>query len=273
VVQLLRQEHHLSERRACRVVGLPRSVYRYQPDTGRDQPIVEALLELAHQKPELGFAKLFQILRRQGHQWNHKRVHRIYCALKLNKRRKGKRRLPTRNPVPLQVSGLVNECWSADFMSDALWCGRRFRTFNVVDDFNREALAIEVDLNLPAPRVIRVLERVAAWRGYPQKLRLDNGPEMISIALAEWAETHGVSLEFIRPGKPMENGFIERFNRSYREAVLDMYVFRTLEEVREQTERWMKDYNEERPHESLGNLTPREFLLTKYPEISTQGWY
>lgn len=270
---MLRQQHHFSERQACQAVALSRSVYRYHPDTKPDQPIVEALLELAHQKPELGFAKLFQILRRQGQGWNHKRVHRIYCALKLNKRRKGKRRLPTRNPAPLQVSGIVNECWSADFMSDSLWCGRRFRTFNVVDDFNREALAIEVDLNLPAQRVMRVLDRVAAWRAYPQKLRLDNGPEMISIALAEWAEAQGVSLEFIRPGKAMENGFIEGFNGSYREAVLDMYVFRTLEEVREQTESWIREYNEERPDETLGNLTPREYLLTKHPEVSTQGWY
>lgn len=273
MVQALRQDHQLSERRACQAVGLSRSVYRYQPDTTADQPIVKALLELAHRKPELGFAKLFQHLRRQGHGWNHKRVHRIYCGLKLNKGRKGKRRLPTRNPQPLQVTGIANECWSADFMSDSLWCGRRFRTFNVVDDFNREALAIEVDLNLPAQRIIRVLDRVAAWRGYPRKLRLDNGPEMVCIALADWAEGHSVSLEFIRPGKPMQNGFIERFKRSYREAVLDMYVFRRLEEVREQTQRWMKEYNEERPHESLGNQTPREYLLTKQPEVSTQGWY
>lgn len=158
-------------------------------------------------------------------------------------------------------------------MSDALWCGRRFRTFNVVDDFNREALAIEVDLNLPAERVVRVLNRVAAWRGYPKKLRLDNGPELVSIALAEWAEEHGINLEFIQPGKPMQNGFIERFNRSYREAVLDMYLFRSLDEVREQTEYWIKEYNEERPHESLGNMTPREYLLTKHPENSTHGWY
>lgn len=158
-------------------------------------------------------------------------------------------------------------------MSDALWYGRRFRTFNVVEDFNREALAIEVDLNLPAERVVRVLERVATWRGYPQKLRLDNGPEMISIAMADWAKARGVSLEFIRPGKPMENGFIERFNRSYREAVLDMYVFRSLDEARDQTEIWIKEYNEERPHESLGNMTPREYLLTNHPEASTQGWY
>ncbi len=147
-------------------------------------------------------------------------------------------------------------------MSDVLWHGRRFRTFNVEDDFNCEGLAIEVDLNLPAERIVRVLERVAAWRGYPQKLRLDNGPELIAIALEDWAESHNVKLEFIEPGKPMQNGFIERFNRSYREAVLDMYVFQTLTEVREQTDRWLIDYNEERPHESLGNMTPREYLLT-----------
>ena len=163
----------------------------------------------------------------------------------------------------------MNECWSADFMSDALWGERRFRTFNVVDDFNRELLAIEVDFNLPAERVVRTLERIAATRGYPLKLRLDNGPEFISVTLADWAEQHGVTLEFIKPGKPMQNGFIERFNRSYREAVLDMFVFQELSEVREQTEKWMKEYNEERPHESLGHMTPREYLKTPRPEIST----
>ncbi len=166
----------------------------------------------------------------------------------------------------------MNECWSADFMSDALWGDRRFRTFNVVDDFNRELLAIEVDFNLPAARVVRTLDRIAATRGYPLKLRLDNGPEFISVTLAGWAEQHGVTLEFIKPGKPMQNGFIERFNRSYREAVLDMFVFQSLEEVREQTELWFKEYNEERPHGSLGDLTPREYLLTKMPEISLNEW-
>jgi putative transposase len=263
----------LSKRRACQAARLRRSVYRYKPTPRPDQEIVAALLSLAHRKPELGFGKLFEMLRRQGHRWNHKRVHRIYCQLKLNKRRKGKRRLPTRNPIPLTVSQMMNECWSADFMSDALWCGRRFRTFNVVDDFNREALAIEVDLNLPAERVVRVLDRVALWRGYPKRLRLDNGPELISVRVAEWAEQHQVKLDFIRPGKPMQNGFIERFNRSYREAVLDMYVFQSLEEVREQTEIWLKEYNEERPHEALGNLTPKEYLLTNNPNFSTNDWY
>ena len=231
------------------------------------------LLELAHQKPELGFRKLFEMLRRHGHSWNHKRVQRIYCALRLNKRRTGKRRLPCRNPAPLAASQRMNECWSADFMSDVLWGGRRFRTFNVVDDFNREGLAIEVDLNLPAERVVRVLERVVAWRGYPQKLRLDNGPELVAVALAEWAEDHKVKLEFIEPGKPTQNAFIERFNRSYREAVLDMYIFQTLAEVKEQTQRWLEEYNRERPHESLGNRTPREYLLLHEPEVSSYGWY
>lgn len=120
----------------------------------------------------------------------------------------------------------MNPCWAADFMSDALWCGRRFRTFNLVDDFNREVLVIEVDLNLPAHRVVRVLEQVAAWRGYPAKLRMDNGPEMTSVKLAEWAEANGVHLEFIQPGKPTQNSFVERFNRTYREEVLDMYVLK-----------------------------------------------
>lgn len=268
----MRQAHGLTERRACAVVSLRRSVYRYRQRPSGDGEIIAALLELAHRRPEEGFPKLFKRLRRQGRRWNHKRVHRVYCSLKLNKRRKGKRRLPTRNPAPLAVPQAINECWSADFMSDALWDGRRFRTFNVVDYCNREGLLIEIDFNLPAPRVVRELDRIAADRGYPLKLRLDNGPELISLALAEWAEEHGVKLEFIKPGKPMQNGFIERFNRTYRQAVLDMYVFQTLNEVREQTERWLKEYNEDRPHDALGDLSPREFLLTKIPEVSTFGW-
>ena len=153
-----------------------------------------------------------------------------------------------------------------DFTSDALWDGRRFRTFNVIDDFTRECLTIEIDLNLPATRVIRALDRVAAWRGYPGKLRMDNGPEFIATALADWAQGKRITLDFIQPGRPMQNGFIERFNGSYRRGVLDMYVFRNLTEVRERTERWMTDYNEQIPHDSLGDLTPVEYRLHHRPE-------
>lgn len=219
------------------------------------------LQEAVERYPAYGFSKLFKVLRRWGHPWNHKRVHRIYCELKLNKRRRGKKRLPSRHPQPLCVPATSNQCWSMDFMSDALMCGRRFRTFNVVDDFNREALAIEIDLNLPAPRIIRVLDRLVAWRGYPNKLRMDNGPEFISTALAEWAEEHGIELEFIKPGRPMQNSYVERFNRTYRHEILDMHLFRTLNDARERTENWIREYNEERPHDSLGDLTPWEYLV------------
>ncbi len=242
---------------------MSRSAYAYQPDTEKDNPVIEALQQLAEKYPRYGFSKLFGLIRRQGHKWNHKRVYRVYCNLKLNLRRKGKKRLPSRNPEPLAVPAQVNGCWSIDFMSDSLWCGRSFRTFNVLDDFNREALAIEVDLNLPADRVIRTLERVIAWRGYPAKLRMDNGPEFISVKLATWAEENNVTLEFIKPGKPTQNSFIERFNRTYRDEVLDFYVFRRLSEVREITDNWIIEYNEVRPHDSLGKMTPMEYLAAR----------
>lgn len=228
---------------------------------------------MAERYPRYGFPKLFQVLRRQGYPWNHKRIHRIYCLLKLNFRRKGKQRLPVRNPSPLATPEALNQSWSVDFMHDALVCGRRFRTFNVVDDFNREALSIEIDLNLPALRVVRVLDRIAANRGYPVMLRMDNGPEFISLALAEWAEQHAVKLEFIQPGKPTQNAFIERFNRTYRKEILDFYLFRTLNEVREITERWVSEYNCERPHESLNNMTPEEYRQHHYlAGISKNAW-
>lgn len=232
-----------------------------------------ALTVAAERYPRYGFKKLFQVLRRQGNSWNHKRVHRIYCLLKLNFRRKGKQRLPVRNPAPLATPEAMNQSWSIDFMHDALMCGRRFLTFNVVDDFNREALAIEIDLNIPAQRVVRVLDRIVANRGYPLKMRMDNGPELVSLALAQWAEEHGVMMEFIKPGKPTQNTFIERFNRTYRTEILDFYLFRTLNEAREITERWLTEYNSERPHESLNNLTPEEYrLMAEKPELSKSAW-
>lgn len=221
---------------------------------------------MAERYPRYGFPKLFQVLRRQGYPWNHKRIHRIYCLLKLNFRRKGKQRLPVCNPSPLATPEALNQSWSVDFMHDALVCGRRFRTFNVVDDFNREALSIEIDLNLPALRVVRVLDRIAANRGYPVMLRMDNGPEFISLALV-------VKLEFIQPGKPTQNAFIERFNRTYRTEILDFYLFRTLNEVREITERWVSEYNCERPHESLNNMTPEEYRQHNHlTGVSKNAW-
>ncbi|WP_197331662.1 IS3 family transposase [Ralstonia syzygii] len=273
LVAWLMEHHSWSERRACTAIGLSRSTARYQRRPDRDEEVIALLAELVERFPERGFGKLFQLIRRRGRVWNHKRVWRVYCLMRLNRRRCGKKRIPNRSPQPLVAGEQINRGWSIDFMSDALWDGRRFRTFNVIDDFSREALAIEVDLNLPAARVIRTLERIAAWRGYPDKLRLDNGPEFIALALAEWAESRGITLDFIEPGRPMQNGFIERFNGSYRRGVLDMHVFRTLSEVREHTERWLADYNQEMPHDSLGGLTPAQFRIHNDPQTSNLAWH
>lgn len=198
-------------------------MYGYQPKPSEDGQMIKALISLAEQFPRYGFGKLFSLVHRQQPTWNHKRVYWVYCALKLNLRRKGKKRLPSRHPEKLSVPMAANVCWSVDFMSDVLMNGQRFRTFNVLDDFNLEALAIEVDTTLPAARIIWVLDRVMAWRGCQAKLRLDNGPELVFVALAEWAERHGVELEFIEPGKPTQNSYIERFNRTFRHEVLILY--------------------------------------------------
>lgn len=248
-------------------------MYHYHPDGSKDDAVISEIQAIVERCPAYGFSKVFAVLRRAGQPWNHKRVYRIYCALNLNLRRKGKKRLPSRYPDPLVVPVDMNQCWSIDFMSDSLFCGRRFRTFNVVDDYNREALAIEVDLSLPSVRVVRVLERIVAWRGYPAKIRMDNGPEFIAVTLADWADKHGIQLEFIKPGKPTQNSYVERFNKTYRTEVLNMYAFRRLSEVREITDHWVREYNEERPHDSLGNLTPREYLkANSNPENSKSSW-
>lgn len=217
-------------------------------------------MRLADSHKRWGFGLMFRWLRRQGYTWNHKRVYKIYCELALNLRIKPKKRLPARTPVPLHQPAMPNSFWSMDFMSDALACGRKFRTLNVLDDFNRESLAIEVDYSLPAERVVRVLEQVALTRGYPTFIRVDNGPELISQRLLEWAEQHGVTINHIQPGKPAQNGYIERFNRTYREDVLNQYWFSDLEEVRGITYEWMDMYNGQRPHSSLGDKTPWEFM-------------
>jgi putative transposase len=254
------QEHGISERRACRVVGLSRTVKRYSPKRVADSEIAVQLRQLADEHPRWGFKKLYHALRNAGYGWNHKRVHRVYRAMKLHLRIKRGKRLPTRTPLPLAQTEKPNECWSMDFMSDALLNGRRFRTFNVIDDYNREALAIEADTSLPALRVTRVLDRIATERGYPQRIRVDNGPEFTSRVVEQWAQTHNVQLDFIKPGCPAQNAYIERFNRTYREEILDFYLFVSLAEVREITETWLHSYNHQRPHDALHGLTPAAFL-------------
>lgn len=180
--------------------------------------------------------------------------------MRLNLRIKPKKRLPSRSPKPLAVPSKPNVTWSVDFMQDSLACDRSFRVLNVLDDFNRESLGIEIDHSLPAERVTRTLDRIAEWRGYPQRLRTDNGPEFISHALYKWSKKHRVELAFIEPGKPAQNAYIERFNRTFREDVLDLHLFKDLDEVRELAWRWMNRYNGQRPHSALNHMTPWEYL-------------
>jgi len=182
---------------------MSRSGFRYQAKKPNDDEIIELLTEIAERKPRWGFKKMFTYLKNQSYRWNHKKVYRVYCEMNLNLRKKPKKRLPIREPKPLVVPVAANISWSLDFMSDSLTSGRAFRTLNIIDDFNREALWIEVDTSLPAERIVRVLEMLALWRrGYPQQLRIDNGPELISRKLAAWANKNKVELAFIQPGKP-----------------------------------------------------------------------
>jgi len=253
------EAHKASERRACRLADLSRSGYRYVRKKPSDDEIKAKLAQIAEDHHRWGFRKMAAYLRKGGNPWNHKKVYRIYCEMRLNLRVKPKKRLPTRDPQPLVQPERANACWSLDFMSDSLDNGRSFRTFNVLDDFNREGLWIEIDTSLPATRVTRVLDMIASERGYPTQVRVDNGPEFISHHMAGWARRHAVRIHFIQPGKPAQNGFVERFNRTYREDVLDAYMFNSLDEARRITADWLEEYNSIRPHASLGNKTPYEF--------------
>jgi len=258
--QFLVEEHRMSVSRACKCVKLSRSAWYRAPEDRavRDTEITAALAGLVEERSSRGFWKCFKMLRRRGKPWNHKRVYRVYKEMNLHLRRPARRRLPKRVRAELYVPKAPNSVWSADFMSDALYCGRRFRTFNVVDDFNREALHIEIDTSIISDRLVRIFSYLAQERGLPQVLRTDNGPEFLGEAFTSWAKVAGMVIQCIQPGKPNQNAFIERFNRTYREEVLDQHLFASLDDVREATHWWMIEYNEERPHDSLGDLTPLE---------------
>jgi putative transposase len=206
--------------------------------------------------PSIGFDQSFNRLRLQGLLWNHKRVYRVYTQMKLNIRRRAKKRLPARVKQALFQPTSANQVWSIDFMSDSLWDGRKYRLLNIIDDFNREILAVDADTSIPAARVIRKLDEIKLSRPLPQMIRVDNGPEFISDKFDCWCKLNQVQLVFIQPGKPMQNGFVERFNGNIRRELLNAYVFRTLAEVREMVEKYCYDYNYHRPHAALGQNPP-----------------
>lgn len=237
--------------------------YRYEPKlSDENAEIADWLIRLTHNQRNLGFGLCFLHLHYvKGFGWNHKRVYRIYRELELNLRNKPKKRLVREKPEPLAVPETINQVWSMDFMHDRLEDGRAIRLFNVIDDFNREGLGIEVDFSLPAERVIRSLEQIIEWRGKPAALRCDNGPEYISNTLWEWAERHGIRLEYIQPGKLQQNAYVERYNRTIRYDWLAQYLFATIAEAQEFSTCWLWTYNYEHPNmAALGGITPKQKL-------------
>lgn len=256
------KERGIAIKRACGLFSISETCYRYHATlSGDNARISDWLLRLAYANRTWGFGLCFLWLRNvKGMPYNHKRVYRIYRQLELNLRIKPKRRLKRDKPQALAVPQRINEVWSMDFMHDALSDGRSFRTFNVIDDFNREGLGIEVDLPLPSSRIIRALEHIIEWRGKPKALRLDNGPEHISHEFRQWAESQGIELRFIQPGKPAQNAYVERFNRTVRHEWLDQTIFQSIAHAQETATQWLWRYNAQRPNTAIGGLTPYQKL-------------
>lgn len=269
MVQYVQQHHALSQRRACRLIGLDRTTARYRPRRPAQTALREQLRTLAHERPRFGYRRLVVLLRRAGHAVNHKRVYRLYRLEGLAVRRRQRKRIaPTQRSV-LTAPQQAGQEWAMDFTSDTLASGRHFRTLNIVDTYSRECLAIEVDTSLPSARVSRVLERVGSERGFPGRIRVDNGPEFAGKVLDAWAYGRGVQLSFIQPGKPMQNGYVESFNGKFRDECLNQHWFLDLDDARTIIEAWRQDYNTIRPHSALGNQSPAVFAQSAKTVQST----
>jgi len=256
---VIREAHGMSERRACTLVGMKRSSCRYGARRVELRGLRGRLRALAQERRRFGYRRLTVLLRREGWTVNHKRVYRLYGQEGLQVRRRKRKRIGAVERQPFTTPTRPSERWSMDFVSDALTDGRKFRSLNLVDDYNRECLAAEVDTSITGARVVRVLEGLRERRGLPQVLVMDNGPEFAGQALDVWAYKQGVNLHFIEPGKPVQNAFIESFNGKMRDECLNEHWFMSLGEARETIEAWRRDYNEVRPHSALGNRTPHEF--------------
>jgi putative transposase len=245
--------------RACGLVGILCLLFRYESRRTDDVELTHRMVAIAAQKRRYGYRRIHVLLRREGWLANHKRIWRLYSQASLSVRRRKRKRIAAVERMPRPLPTALNQSWSMDFVSDGLAHGRRFRCLNVVDDYTRECLAIEVDTSLPVLRVKQVLERLREMRGLPSSITVDNGPEFAGKVLDAWAYDAGVTLSFIRPGKPVENAYIESFNGRFRDECLNEHWFVSLRHARRLVEEWRLEYNTERPHSSLGYLTPGQF--------------
>lgn len=263
------ETHSVSERRACRVLGCPRATKRYASRRPPQLELVERMRAVAAERPRFGYRRVHVMLLREGFRVGQRRLRRLYRLDGLAVRRRKRKRLGVVTRVPLVNPQTANERWSMDFVHDQLASGRRIRAFNVVDDFTREALAIEVAASLPASTVTQVLDRLVLERGLPKQITVDNGTEFTSIAFDQWAHRNSVAIRYITPGKPVENAYIESFNGKLRDECLNQEWFGSLADARSIIEAWRKDYNEVRPHSSLANRSPSEFERHCRQQLST----
>lgn len=260
VVGHVMEAHEISERRACNAIGVQRSSIRYESHREEPTELLEEMRELAKQRPRFGYRRIHGLLVKKGHRVNRKRVYRLYKREGLAVRSKRRRRFAASPRTDVAAATKPNVCWSMDFVSDHLASGRRFRILTVVDQFSRRCPGVHIDTSIPGSRVARFLDELAARVGcYPTMITVDNGPEFISNALDQWATEHGVTLRFSRPGKPVDNAFVESFNGRLRDECLNANWFYSLSEAKSLIEDWITDYNEQRPHSALGGLTPNEY--------------
>lgn len=249
-----------SQRRICSLIGIQRSTYHYPVKPCNDDQLRQRLLELAQKRRRWGCPQLHRVLRREGLVMNHKRTERIYRQENLSLRRKKRKKTTSELRIQVPDAQRPNQLWAMDFMSDALFNGRKIRLLTLIDEYTRECLAIEVDTSINGVRVTNVLTRIAMMHGLPEIIKVDNGPEFIGKALDAWAYQRQIHLQFSRPGKPVDNRFIESFNGRFREECLNDNWFMSLRDAREIVESWRLDYNTARPHSSLNDLTPEEFV-------------
>ena len=250
----------VSERRACRLAGLSRDSFRHPPEpTAATQALSARIIELAQVRRRFGYRRLHDLLRPEFPNVNHKKIYRLYREAKLAVRRRSKARLPAGERQRLCPATVPNKVWSMDFVSDALASGRRIKCLTVADDFTHESVDIAVDHGIGGAYVVRLLDQAACFRGYPQVVRTDNGPEFTSRAFMAWTQRHGIEHRLIEPGKPMQNGYIESFNGKFRDECLNEHWFTSLVQAREVIADWRRDYNEVRPHSSCGRIPPAQF--------------
>lgn len=275
-VDHVRQRHLMSERQACKLVELSRSVKRYRKRPDQNNELRQALTAMAQSHPRVGYRQLHDRLCRQGWVVNHKRIERLYAQAGLALRRKRRSRKIVCERVPLAVPVYPNQGWAMDFVHDSLFNGRAIRCLTIIDIKSRFAPAIEVAFSLPGQRVVSILNRLKQQRGLPCVITVDNGPEFRSQALQKWAKDNDVTLDYIEPGKPTQNAFIESFNATFRQECLDAHWFTSLPDAREKIEYWRNDYNTERPHRSIGRQTPveleKELIDINQTESLTCKW-